>query len=94
MQDGEFEWDDAKAAANYAKHRVRFETASRVFKDPLFLERLDTREAYGEERVFAIGMVDGELLVVVYRERGERTRLISARRATKHEQDDYFRRTT
>jgi hypothetical protein len=36
MQDDEFEWDDAKAAANYAKHRVRFETASRVFNDPLF----------------------------------------------------------
>lgn len=94
MQDNKFEWDDAKAAANYAKHRVRFETASRVFNDPLFLERLDTREGYGEERAFAIGMVDGELLVVVYSERGGRTRLISARRATKHEQDDYFRRTT
>jgi len=94
MQDDEFEWDDAKAAANYAKHRVRFETASRVFNDPLFLERLDMREGYGEERAFAIGMVDGELLVVVYSERGGRTRLISARRATKHEQDDYFRRTT
>ena len=94
MQDDQFEWDDAKAADNYAKHGVRFATARRVFKDPFFLERLDTREAYDEERLVAIGMVDGELLVTVYTERSKRTRLISARRATKHEQDDYFKRST
>lgn len=65
-----------------------------MFKDPLFLERIDILEAYGEERSLAVGMVRGELLAIVYTERGERIRLISARRATKHEQDDYFRRST
>jgi hypothetical protein len=49
------------------------------------------REAYGEERVVLVGMSQGHLLTVVYTLRGERVRIISARKAaTKHEQDDYF----
>jgi len=55
MQDGQFEWDDAKAAANVVKHGVWFETARDVLEDPLFLERIDILEAYGEERSLAVG---------------------------------------
>jgi hypothetical protein len=48
--DVSFEWDEAKAAENYAKHGVSFETATKVFGDPFGVERLDDRENYGEER--------------------------------------------
>ena len=55
-----------------------------------YAEELDDIEAYGEERFTTIGMVRGVLLFVVYTERGARVRLISARRATRYEQDDYY----
>ena len=90
MADHEFEWDDAKAALNHAKHGVSFEAAREVFKDALAVETLDDRVDYGEERFSIIGMAGGVLLFVAYTVRGDRLRLISARRATKHEQEDYF----
>jgi len=85
-----FEWDEAKAAENYVKHGVSFETAVKVFTDPFAVERLDDREDYGEERFILIGTADEVVLTVVYTERNGRFRIISARRATRHEQDDYF----
>ena len=54
------------------------------------VEILDEREDYGEERVLLLGMVEGQLLSVIYTERKGRFRLISARRASKDEQDHYF----
>ena len=88
----EFEWDDAKAEANFETHGVSFELAKTVFKDTFAIERLDDREDYGEQRFIIVGMADGRvLLFVAYTERGERIRIISARRVTQHEQDDYFR---
>ena len=87
----EFEWHDAKAEANLKAHGVDFELAKTVFKDPFAIERLDDREDYGEERFVLVGMAEGQvLLFVAYGEREERIRIISARRATQHEQDDYF----
>ena len=87
----EFEWDDAKAAENYTRHGVSFDLAKKVFNDPFAVERIDDRQDYGEERYIIIGLADGELLFVAYTEREERIRLISARRAIRHEQDVYFR---
>lgn len=87
MHAGDFEWDEAKNAANYAKHGVTFEFATFVFSDPFALGGIDNRIDYGEERF--IGMVEGVLVFVAYTERGDRVRIISARRATKHEQNDY-----
>ena len=88
----EFEWDDAKAEANWNTHGVRFELAATVFKDVFAIERIDDREDYGEERVVLIGRVAGDIvLFVAYTERAERIRIISARRATQHERDDYFK---
>jgi len=87
----EFEWDDAKATENYARHGVSFELAKKVFNDPFAVERIDDRRDYGEERYIIIGLADREILFVAYTEREERIRLISARRATRYEQDDYFR---
>ncbi len=87
----EFEWDVAKAKANFKAHGVSFELAKTVFKDVFAMERLDDRISYGEERFIVIGMAEGRvLLFVAFTERDERIRIISARRATQHEQSDYF----
>jgi uncharacterized DUF497 family protein len=85
-----FEWDEVKAEDNYAKHGVTFELAKRVFEDPFAIEFLDDREDYGEERFVIIGLVDAQVLYVAYTERDDAIRIISARRATKHEQKAYF----
>lgn len=87
----EFEWDEAKASENLAKHQVSFAEATAVFRDPFGVELIDDRANYGEERIILIGMTSQRILVVVYTERVQRTRIISARRATKHEQNYYYR---
>jgi uncharacterized protein len=87
----EFEWDDVKAANNLRDHGVSFAQATGAFRDPFAVEWIDDRRAYGEERIILLGMHDGQILTVVYTERNARIRIISARRATKHEQDIYFR---
>lgn len=87
----EFEWDDAKAEANWHKHGVTFTEAAQAFVDPFAIELIDDRDDYEEERIILIGLQQARILTVVYTERGERTRIISARRATKHEEDYYYR---
>jgi uncharacterized protein len=87
-----FAWHEAKAEANFSAHGVSFNLAKTVFNDPFAIERLDDREDYGEDRFVMIGMAEGNvLLYVAYTEREERIRIISARRATHNEQEDYFR---
>jgi uncharacterized DUF497 family protein len=81
----EFTWDEAKAAANAAKHGVTFEVAVNVFHAE---DRQDvpTRHATdSESRSVAYGTVEGLLLAVVYTMRGEVIRIISARRANRTE---------
>lgn len=56
MSDDPFQWDEHKAASNYAKHGVSFEAAREVFKDPFAIEQIDDRANYGEERFILIGM--------------------------------------
>lgn len=87
-----FEWDDTKAKANQRKHGLSFTDAIGVFFDPHRIERTDDRLDYGEERLQVIGQVDRQVLFVVYTERGTTYRLISARRATKDEQEEYYAR--
>jgi uncharacterized protein len=87
----EFEWDDEKAATNWRNHGVTFHQAVKAFRDHFAIERFDERENHGEERINLIGMCEGTILHVTYTERGERIRIISARRAAKHEQEDYYR---
>jgi uncharacterized DUF497 family protein len=94
MSDDEFEWDAAKAQSNLAKHLVGFEAARRVFDDAFALDRLDIGSRGGEVRYVITGMVNDVFLTVVYTARGTRTRIISARRATKHEQREYYRSQT
>jgi uncharacterized protein len=81
MSDEEYEWDERKAASNFAKHNVTFEMAHGAFNDVFAIEILDERERRGEARINLIGMSDGRLLVVTYALKGESIRIISARRA-------------
>jgi uncharacterized DUF497 family protein len=85
----DFEWDDAKAAANLAKHGIGFPTACRVFDDGFAVDFEDRTMDYGEMRRIAIGMVQGEVLAVVYSERETVIRIISARKATRQERHEY-----
>jgi uncharacterized DUF497 family protein len=89
MQNDEFEWDDAKAEANLKKHKISFRAASRVFDDPLVLIEQDLAEDYGEDRFVAVGRVEGLLITVVFTERGERVRIVSARKANNDERRAY-----
>lgn len=87
-----FVWDERKNAANKARHGVAFETAARVFDDPLHLSIQDRIEE-GEERWQTLGMIDSVVVVVAHSwfedEDGEVIRIISARKATRRERLAY-----
>jgi len=81
-----FEWDPRKAALNLAKHKVSFDEAVTAFGDPLGQIIDDPRHSADEERFVLLGRSGRRrLLVVMFTERGEAIRLISARRATPRE---------
>ncbi len=63
-----FSWDPRKSDANFADRGFDFEFASSIFAGPT-LERVDTRQDYGERRIVAMGSADGILIVVVYTDR-------------------------
>lgn len=85
-----FEWDQAKADRNRAKHRVDFGEAATVFGDSLSITIDDPLHSCDEERFVTIGMSDqGQLLTVVHTDRGDTIRIISARKATKQERMQY-----
>lgn len=84
------EWDPKKAESNLKKHRVSFEEACTVFDDPLFITFLDEEHSIDEPRYITIGLSNqNRLLLVAHADRDERIRLISARKATKHEREFY-----
>jgi len=84
-----FEWHEAKARSNLAKHGLSFENACRVFSDAFRLECVD-RQSSTEVRFRTIGLVSSVVLVVVYTMRGEVIRIISAREAVRHEIRHYW----
>ena len=85
-----FEWDRKKAGLNFRKHNVGFDEASTIFGDPLALLMPDPDHSVGELRYILLGMSNQQrLLVVAFAERAPRTRLISARLATKKERRKY-----
>lgn len=85
-----FEWDELKAAANFEKHGIRFDEAQTVFGDSRSVTIFDTQHSDDEERYIDIGMsASGRVLVVVYTETDERIRIISCRRATQRERQQY-----
>lgn len=84
-----FEWDEKKNAINKTKHKISFETAAYVFEDPEYIEMYDFEHSIEEDRYIAIGRV-GDILFVVFTERKDAIRLISARRATEAERRLYY----
>jgi hypothetical protein len=85
-----FEWDARKDASNRRKHQISFEDALSVFADPKALTFDDIEHSDFEDRSLTFGLSSGgTLLVVVHAERDDAVRLISARRATKHEKRIY-----
>jgi uncharacterized protein len=88
MRDDEFEWDDRKAKRNDREHGVTFEIARFVFDDPNAIDRLDLDEP-DENRELITGLVGDVLVTVCFVQRDRRKRIISARKATYREQNDY-----
>ena len=85
-----FEWDPKKAASNLKDHGISFDEATSVFADILAMNMPDPDHSDGEQRFLVLGMSAASRLVVVsYAERPPRTRVISARLATKHERRKY-----
>ena len=89
MRDADFEWDDVKAARNAIKHGVSFDMAREAFDDVNSIEEADPDP--DEDRWQLTGRTRSGLLIVIYVERGPLIRIISARKATAHEQARYIR---
>lgn len=85
-----FEWDPKKARRNLRVHGVAFEEVAIVFLDPLAVTYPDPDHSAGEDREITIGYSSGQrLLFVSHCQRGERTRIISARKATRRERNQH-----
>jgi len=84
-----FDWDEAKNVLNIRKHGIDFNDVPEMFMHPMF-SKVDDHGEYGEARWVAIGRLHITVAVVVYTERvGDVIRIISARKATKHEAKRY-----
>ena len=91
MAELSFEWDEEKNAANIKNHGIDFLDASLIFENPI-IEAVDDREDYGEVRHIALGLSGDKVLNVVYTWRvGNVIRIISARRANRHDAEKYYR---
>ncbi|PSF39532.1 hypothetical protein C7H19_01710 [Aphanothece hegewaldii CCALA 016] len=85
----DFEWDENKRFSNIRKHSIDFINVVAIFEnDTIIIE--DERSNYGEQRFILIGLLEGRVIVVVYTERKDKIRIISARKATKNEERSYF----
>jgi len=80
-----YTWDERKDRSNIARHGIAFADAKRIFEG-LTVERVDDRFDYGEVRVYAIGLVNGLEITVIYKDENDgKRRIISAWRAEPHE---------
>lgn len=84
-----FEWDENKNRKNFKKHGIYFEDAVRVFLDENLIDDYDELHSDFEDRYRIIGKIRN-VLVVIYTEREDRRRIISARQANKDEEDSYY----
>ncbi|MBR1730622.1 MAG: BrnT family toxin [Selenomonadaceae bacterium] len=89
IENYQFEWDDEKNIKNYKKHKIYFEDAAFVFLDDDRIEDYDKDHSDEEDRIRVIGKV-AKVLVVIYTERGEKFRIISARYANKDDEEEYY----
>ena len=86
----EFEWNPDKAALNFEKHGISFQEAATVFNDNLSVTFPDLAHSIAESRYVIIGVSRfGQLLAIAHTERGEKVRIISARKATLQEKRFY-----
>lgn len=86
----QFTWDEAKRRSNLQKHRLDFADAKAVFAG-LTVSIPDNRFAYDEDRFITFGLLEGEVVVIAHTERLDETRIISMRKASKHEAILYFK---
>ena len=84
-----FTWDERKRKLNLAKHGIDFHDAEVIFNGPLVTVE-DKREDYGERRYVALGFLAEVVVSLTYSERGDRIRIISIRKALKHETRFFF----
>jgi uncharacterized DUF497 family protein len=90
LSDLAFAWEPAKAAINLEKHGVSFDEAATVFRNPLAKVLPDPTHSQGEERAIMIGHSEGgRLLLVVFMQREDRIRIISAREVSRRERREY-----
>ena len=85
----EFEWDENKNKTNQEKHGIDFKDAKSVFKDDNSKVSPDLRQDYGESRWKIFGKIFGSIISVIYTMRDEVVRIISARKASRKERDEY-----
>ena len=85
-----FEWNPDKAARNLRKHGVSFTEAATVFGDPLSATYHDPDHSIAEHRYITVGTSQsGRVLIVAHTDRGENVRIISARKITRREREQY-----
>jgi uncharacterized DUF497 family protein len=87
----EFEWDEAKRLANIQKHGIDFADIEQVFAG-WYVETKDLRRDYGEQRFRAVGQLGNHIVQIAYTWRGDRRRIISARRAGRNDRRTYHAR--
>jgi hypothetical protein len=88
-----FVWDEAKRRLNLRKHGIDFADADKIFRGVTFTAE-DTRKDYGEQRFLTLGLLEDQVVSVAHTEQGEEIRIISIRKATKHEARFYFSQIT
>ena len=77
-------YDEAKREENIRKHGLDFIGAEAIFNGPV-VSMEDDRQTYGEQRINMLGFLDGQIVCMTYTERGDALRVISLRKATRHE---------
>lgn len=85
-----FEWDENKRRTNLQRHGIDFADADLVFES-LTATTSDNRFDYGETRYLTYGLLRGEIVTVIHTETDDVIRVISFRKATKYEQEEYFK---
>jgi len=86
----EFEWDERKNAKNIKKHKISFEEAAVVFSDPNRYETYDRVHSLTEKRWETVGLAGFKMYRIIFTERNNVIRLISARKADKNDIEEYF----
>ncbi len=90
----QFEWDPLKAAKNLKKHNVSFDEAATALNDPMLITFIDEEHSVDEERYITLGFSNqGRLLMVAHTDRNGKVRIVSARQATKKEEQFYVEAT-